>query len=75
MKGIAKIMGKMNKKMNLPKIQEIMQEFEKQNEVRAAATRAASVRRPVCILRRACLAARVARAPMAASPLRRRRWV
>ena len=32
MKGITKIMGKMNKKMNLPQIQKIMMEFEKQNE-------------------------------------------
>ena len=33
MKGVSKIMGKMNAKMNLPKIQEIMAEFEKQNEM------------------------------------------
>ena len=33
MKGVTKIMGRMNAKMNLPKIQEIMGEFEKQNEM------------------------------------------
>mmetsp|Transcript_37331 Transcript_37331/g.98759 ORF Transcript_37331/g.98759 Transcript_37331/m.98759 type:complete len:133 (+) Transcript_37331:571-969(+) len=33
MKGITKIMGKMNAKMNLPQIQKIMAEFEQQNEV------------------------------------------
>jgi len=33
MKGIAKIMGRMNAKMNLPQIQKIMMEFEKQNEM------------------------------------------
>lgn len=33
MKGITKIMGRMNAKMNMPQIQKIMMEFEKQNEV------------------------------------------
>jgi len=33
MKGISKIMGRMNAKMNMPQIQKIMMEFEKQNEV------------------------------------------
>jgi len=33
MKGITKIMGRMNAKMNLPQIQKIMMEFEKQNEI------------------------------------------
>merc|ERR1719482_2067812 len=33
MKGVVKVMGTMNKKMNLPQIQQIMMEFEKQNEV------------------------------------------
>merc|ERR1719271_1645139 len=33
MKGVTKVMGEMNKKMNLPQIQKIMMEFEKQNEV------------------------------------------
>jgi len=32
MKGVTKVMGKMNKKMNLPQIQKIMMEFEKQND-------------------------------------------
>merc|ERR1719482_1367350 len=33
MKGVTKVMGTMNKKMNLPQIQKIMMEFEKQNEM------------------------------------------
>merc|ERR1719199_558018 len=33
MKGVTKAMGSMNKKMNLPQIQKIMMEFEKQNEM------------------------------------------
>ncbi|OQV25290.1 Charged multivesicular body protein 2a [Hypsibius exemplaris] len=33
MKGVAKAMGQMNKQMNLPQIQKIMQEFEKQSEI------------------------------------------
>lgn len=33
MKGVAKAMGNMNKQMNLPQIQRIMQEFEKQSEI------------------------------------------
>merc|ERR1739845_61383 len=33
MKGVTKAMGRMNKQMNLPQIQKIMQEFEKQNEI------------------------------------------
>jgi len=33
MKGVVKVMGTMNKKMNLPQIQKIMMEFEKQNEM------------------------------------------
>merc|ERR1719460_3210691 len=33
MKGVVKVMGAMNKKMNLPQIQKIMMEFEKQNEM------------------------------------------
>merc|ERR1739848_242571 len=32
MKGVTKAMGKMNKSMNIPQIQKIMMEFEKQNE-------------------------------------------
>ncbi|PWA85343.1 SNF7 family protein [Artemisia annua] len=32
MKGVTKAMGKMNKQMNLPTLQKIMREFEKQNE-------------------------------------------
>ncbi len=32
MKGVTKVMGRMNKKMNLPQISKIMMEFEKQNE-------------------------------------------
>lgn len=35
MKGITKIMGRMNAKMNLPQMQKIMMEFEKQNETMA----------------------------------------
>uniref|UniRef100_A0A7S0J2V3 Charged multivesicular body protein 2a n=1 Tax=Calcidiscus leptoporus TaxID=127549 RepID=A0A7S0J2V3_9EUKA len=37
MKGVTKVMGRMNKKMNLPQISKIMQEFEKQNEMMGAA--------------------------------------
>ena len=33
MKGVVKVMGKMNAKMNIPQIQQIMAEFEKQNEM------------------------------------------
>merc|ERR1719197_922846 len=33
MKGVTKVMGTMNKNMNLPQIQKIMMEFEKQNEM------------------------------------------
>merc|ERR1711881_758456 len=33
MKGVTKAMGKMNKQMNLPQIQKIMMEFEKQSEM------------------------------------------
>merc|ERR1719473_1091041 len=33
MKGVTKVMGTMNKKMNLPQITKIMMEFEKQNEM------------------------------------------
>lgn len=33
MKGVAKAMGRMNKSMNLPEIQKIMHEFEKQSEI------------------------------------------
>merc|ERR1719389_379133 len=33
MKGVTKAMGAMNRKMNLPQISQIMQEFEKQNEM------------------------------------------
>merc|ERR1719450_1044621 len=33
MKGVTKVMGRMNQKMNLPQIQKIMTEFEKQNEM------------------------------------------
>merc|ERR1711953_470829 len=33
MRGVTKAMGRMNKQMNLPQIQKIMQEFEKQSEV------------------------------------------
>merc|ERR1719271_2415601 len=33
MKGVTKVMGQMNRKMNLPQIQKIMMEFEKQNEM------------------------------------------
>ena len=36
MKGVVKVMGTMNKKMNLPQIQKIMMEFEKQNEMMGA---------------------------------------
>ena len=32
MKGVTKAMGQMNRQMNLPSLQKIMQEFEKQNE-------------------------------------------
>jgi charged multivesicular body protein 2A len=32
MKGVTKALGAMNKRMNLPEIQKIMREFEKQNE-------------------------------------------
>ncbi|GMH13748.1 hypothetical protein Nepgr_015589 [Nepenthes gracilis] len=32
MKGVTKAMGQMNRQMNLPSLQRIMQEFEKQNE-------------------------------------------
>lgn len=32
MKGVTKAMGQMNRQMNLPALQKIMQEFEKQNE-------------------------------------------
>lgn len=32
MKGVTKVMGQMNRKMNLPQISKIMMEFEKQNE-------------------------------------------
>ena len=40
MKGVTKVMGTMNKKMNLPQIQKIMMEFEKQNEMMGARRRA-----------------------------------
>merc|ERR1719263_2112502 len=33
MKGVTKAMGMMNKKMNLPQISKIMQEFDKQNQM------------------------------------------
>merc|ERR1719271_1782428 len=33
MKGVTKVMGTMNRKMNLPQISKIMMEFEKQNEM------------------------------------------
>merc|ERR1719214_278557 len=33
MKGVTRAMGAMNRKMNLPQISQIMQEFEKQNEM------------------------------------------
>merc|ERR1719504_170245 len=33
MKGVTKVMGRMNKSMNLPQISKIMMEFEKQNEM------------------------------------------
>merc|ERR1719231_525851 len=33
MKGITRIMGRMNQKMNLPQIQKIMADFEQQNEI------------------------------------------
>merc|ERR1712086_292800 len=33
MKGVTKAMGSMNKQMNLPEIQKIMMEFEKQSEI------------------------------------------
>jgi len=33
MRGVVKVMGKMNQKMNIPQIQAIMAEFEKQNEM------------------------------------------
>jgi charged multivesicular body protein 2A len=33
MKGVSKAMATMNKKMNLPEIQRIMMEFEKQSEI------------------------------------------
>merc|ERR1719460_1451290 len=33
MKGVTKAMGMMNRKMNLPQIQKIMMEFEKQNDM------------------------------------------
>merc|ERR1719482_2025795 len=33
MKGVTKAMGIMNRKMNLPQIQKIMMEFEKQNDM------------------------------------------
>merc|ERR1711993_121179 len=33
MKGVTKAMGRMNKSMNLPQIQKIMAEFEKQSEM------------------------------------------
>ena len=39
MKGVTKVMGTMNKKMNLPQIQKIMMEFEKQNEMMGACRR------------------------------------
>lgn len=32
MKGVTKAMGQMNRHMNLPSLQKIMQEFERQNE-------------------------------------------
>ncbi|GMQ06010.1 hypothetical protein CsSME_00050771 [Camellia sinensis var. sinensis] len=32
MKGVTKAMGQMNRQMNLPSLQRIMQEFERQNE-------------------------------------------
>ncbi|KAI9102893.1 hypothetical protein K1719_023332 [Acacia pycnantha] len=32
MKGVTKAMGQMNRQMNLPSLQSIMQEFERQNE-------------------------------------------
>ena len=32
MKGVTKAMGQMNRQMNLPSLQKIMQEFEMQNE-------------------------------------------
>jgi division protein CdvB (Snf7/Vps24/ESCRT-III family) len=32
MKGVTKAMGQMNRRMNLPSLQKIMQEFERQNE-------------------------------------------
>merc|ERR1712150_435973 len=37
MKGVTKAMGRMNKSMNLPQIQKIMAEFEKQSEMMDAA--------------------------------------
>jgi len=36
MKGVTKVMGKMNAKMNMPQINKIMMEFEKQNEMMGA---------------------------------------
>ena len=48
MKGVTKVMGKMNKKMNLPQIQKIMMEFEKQNEMMGARRRDATRRAGVC---------------------------
>lgn len=33
MKGVAKALGRMNKQLNLPQIQKIMMEFEKQSEI------------------------------------------
>jgi hypothetical protein len=32
MKGVTKVMGQMNRKMNLPQISKIMMDFERQNE-------------------------------------------
>merc|ERR1712210_373232 len=33
MKGVTRAMGRMNKQMNLPQIQKIMQQFEKESEI------------------------------------------
>jgi len=32
MKGVTRVMGRMNRAMNLPQLQRIMMEFERQNE-------------------------------------------
>ena len=44
MKGVTKVMGKMNAKMNLPQISKIMMEFEKQNEMMGMKARAPRAR-------------------------------